>query len=468
MNAGPSAATVASPRTRVPRFMRLLHRSYFLGSGVGHFLMRRIRPAGMALGVVLMVGSTLVMGQPRDSVNGVCSMAFGLMLMGLFTVVGRRATVTAVREIPRHATVGEPIDYTIRVTHEGRRKLRRAWLLEVPPDPRPSLAEFVARREPGEEQRNLFDRRFIYYRWQWMMACKRLFVGGASEDEIRLVPGQSVAVTVRLIPQRRGVIWLDDLRMLLPDSLGLFQRCWVVAAPAATVTVLPRRFRLPPIEMPGSARFQIGGDATSNSIGNSGEFVGLRDYRKGDSLRQIHWKSWARMGRPIVKELEDTHYPRYGLVLDTFAGTGEAALFEDAVSVAASFAATIDTHESLLDLMFIKDQAHVVTAGRGLARAEKLLEVLAAVQSEATPDFDQLLRLVLRHRDELTSCLVVLAGWDERRHAFIRALTKGGIQAVPIIVGEGPPPPLVPGHWVQSGFLERDLRRLPTRLGAVS
>jgi uncharacterized protein (DUF58 family) len=248
----------------------------------------------------------------------------------------------------------------------------------------------------------------------------------------------------------------------------LFQRCRWVAAPATTVTVLPRRFRLPPIEMPGNARFQIGGDATSNSIGNAGEFVGLRDYRKGDSLRQIHWKSWARMGRPIVKELEDTHYPRYGLVLDTFAGTGELALFEDAVSVAASFAATIDTHESLLDLMFIKDQAHVVTAGRGLARAEKLLEVLAAVESEATPDFDQLLRLVLRHRDELTSCLIILAGWDERRHTFIRALGKGGVQAVPIIVGDGPPPPQVPGHWVQSGHLARDLRRLPTRLAPLS
>jgi uncharacterized protein (DUF58 family) len=464
MNAVLSAATDALPRAP-SAFMRLLHRSYFFGSAVSHFLMHRICPAGIALGVVLMVGSTLVMGQPRDSVNGVCSLAFAIVSIGLLTVVWRRATLSAQREIPRHATAGEPIDYTIRVTNGGRRTLQRAWLREVAPDPRPTLAEFVSRREPGEELRNGFDRRFVYYRWQWMMSLKNLFTGGVSTAEIRLKPKQTTTVTVRLVPQRRGVIALDDLRVLLPDPLGLFQRCRRVTAPAATVTVLPRRFRLPPIEMPGSARFQVGGDATSNSIGNAGEFVGLRDYRHGDSLRQIHWKSWARMGRPIVKELEDTHYPRYGLVLDTFAKHGEIGLFEDAVSVAASFAATIDTHESLLDLMFVKDQAHVVTAGRGLARAEKLLEVLAAVESEATPDFDQLLRLVLRHRDELTSCLVVLAGWDERRHAFTRALTRGGILAVPIIVGDGPAPLDVPGHWVQSGHLARDLGRLPSRLG---
>ena len=81
--------------------------------------------------------------------------------------------------------------------------------------------------------------------------------------------------------------------------------------------VLPRRYPLPPIELPGGAAFKITGETNTNAIGNSGEFVGLRDYRPGDPLRQIHWKSWARTGRPIVKELEDTFYPRYGLVLDT-------------------------------------------------------------------------------------------------------------------------------------------------------
>lgn len=467
MNAGPSTTAAAPPGARASWFLRLLHRSYFHGAGASHFWLRRICPAGIGLGAALMVGGTLVLGQPRDSVNGLCSLAFGLALLGWVTVVGRRAALTAVREIPRHATAGETLTYTIRVTHSGRRHLRRAWLLEVAPDPRPTLAEFANRPEPGEDRRNGFDRRFIYYRWQWLLAGKRLFTGGVSEDELRLAPGQTVAVTLRLTPQRRGVIALADLRVLLPDSLGLFQRCRRVAAPAATVTVLPRRFHLPPVAMPGSARFQIGGDATGNSIGNAGEFIGLRDYRMGDSLRQIHWKSWARLGRPIVKELEDTHYPRYGLVLDTFAG-GETVLFEEAVSVAASFAATIDTRESLLDLMFIKDQAHVVTAGRGLARAEKLLEVLAAVESETTADFGRLLRLVLRHRDELTSCLIVLAGWDERRAAFLQDLAKGGIQAVPIIVGEGPPPPNLPGHWIQSGHLARDLRRLPNHLGTPS
>ena len=462
MNPGPPPPDPHAPPGAA--FLRLLHPAYFHGSSAGHFCLRRVCPAGLCLAAVLLLGSILALGQPRESVYELFSLAFGMILLGLPMVWLRRATVTARRELPRHATVGEPLRYTLHVTNRGRRRLRRAWLVESAPDARPGLTEFALQREPGEDERNKFDRTFAYYRWQWLMSRKRWFDGGASPEELELAAGAQGQVTVELTPLRRGVIRLDDLRVLLPDPLCLLQRCRKVAAPAATLTVLPRRYPLPPIELPGHARFQVGGEMTGNAIGNAGEFVGLRDYRPGDPLRQIHWKSWARTGRPIVKELEDTHYPHYGLVLDTFPNDGAGAVFEDAIAVAASFAATIDTRESLLDLMVIKDQAHLVTAGRGLARAEKLLEVLAAVQPEAVPGFDVLARLVLRHRDELTSCLVIFAGWDDARAGFLRTLARGGIVCAAIIVSKAPAPAGLPGHWVQSGQLARDLRRLPTRL----
>ncbi len=452
---------------RVPHsaaFLRLLHRAYFHGSGIGHYFMRRVCPAGIGLAVVLMLGGVLGVGQPRHSVYALFSLAFGMGLLALPLAWLRRASLTVSRELPRHGTVGTPLRYTLHVTHTGRHRLRHAWLLETTPDARPSLMEFSSQREPGEDERNAFDRTFIYYRWQWLMSRKRLFAGGAAALPLDLVAGGQAKVGVELTPRRRGVIRLNDLRVLLPDPFCLLQRCRKVPAPAATLTVLPRRYPLPPIELPGNARFEIGGDVTGNSIGNSGEFVGLRDYRPGDPLRQIHWKSWARTGRPIVKELEDTYYPRYGLVLDTFPEAGPGPLFEDGISVAASFAAAITTGESLLDLMFIKDQAHVVTAGRGLAKAEKLLEVLAAVEPEPVPGFETLARLVLRHGDELTSCLVIFAGWDETRAAFLRQLARGGITCAAIIIGHGPPPAAIPGHWLECGYLARDLRRLPRRL----
>jgi uncharacterized protein (DUF58 family) len=296
------------------------------------------------------------------------------------------------------------------------------------------------------------------------MFRKRLFTYGISDDELRIKPGRQTRVFMEITPLRRGLIRLDDLRVLLPDPCGLFQKCLAVKAPAATVLVLPRRYALPAIEMPGGAAFKITGETTSNTIGTSGEFVGLREYRPGDALRLIHWKSWARTGRPIVKELEDTYYPRYGLILDTCSDLGAEGAFEDAVSVAASFAAAIDTRESLLDLMFVKNEAHIVTAGRGLERAEKLLEVLAGVTPERTLDFTALASLVLRHRDDLTSCLVILNGWDDVRAEFLNTLTRAGIICAPILIGAGPQPAGAPGYWLESGNIARDIKQLHGQL----
>ena len=65
-------------------------------------------------------------------------------------------------------------------------------------------------------------------------------------------------------------------------------------------------------------RYQEGGVALAANIGRSEEFVSLREYRHGDPVRHIHWRSWAKTGKPIVKEFEDEFFVRHALVLDTF------------------------------------------------------------------------------------------------------------------------------------------------------
>jgi uncharacterized protein (DUF58 family) len=350
------------------------------------------------------------------------------------------------------------------VTNRGRR-LTNAWLVETPPDPRPERERFLRTPEPGEARRNLFDRFFVYYRWNWLCETRQVFDTGPEGKPLNLKRGESASVVAELLPRRRGLVTLDDLRVLLPDPLGLYQRCRRVKAPESSLAILPRRHRLPSIELPGSARFQPGGDATSRNTGPSGEFVGLREYQPGDPPRLIHWKSWARTGRPIVKELEDSFFPRHGLILDTFPDAGDEALFEVAVSVAASFVASVDTHECLIDLMFISGAERVVTAGRGTGRTESLLEVLAGVESSPRPEFESLKRLVLRHSEDLAGCLAVLSGWSPERDALLRRIASAGVEIAAIVVCEEPPaavPPRV--HPVRAGSIAEDLMRLPAKL----
>jgi uncharacterized protein (DUF58 family) len=464
MAENPDISGAAADAPPAGRFIRWLHGAYFRGEGIRHFLARRTRPAGAAVTIAMGCLAPLVAAYSRGPIYQSFSICFVLFTTGIIWSFARRARLTARRELPRHATVGVPVSYPVRVRNHGRFRIKRAWLMETPPDPRPDLAGFQRFREPGEDERNRFDRKFAYFRWQWLISKRRLFFASSAAGELRSDGGRESSIRMEITPLRRGVISLTDLRVRLPDPFGLFQKCVPVEAAPGTIVVLPRRYPLPPVRLPGSAAFNLSGETTSNTIGPSGEFVGLREYRSGDPVRLIHWKSWARTGRPIVKELEDTFYPRYGLVLDTCSNEGADPCFEDAVSVAASFAVGIDTSESLLDLMFVKNEAHRVTAGRGLERAEKLLEVLAGVTPEAVHDYHALSSLVLRHRDDLTSCVVIFNGWDDARRAFLDILVRAGVVCVPILIGRGLKPPGAPGHWLECGHIARDLKHLPQTL----
>lgn len=446
---------------------RILHAFYNSGSAVQHAFGRRIRPAGAGALLVVSLASFMTIGQPKGSVFAVFAFSLGLTLLALFFVIFRSAKLKATHQLPRYATAGEPVRFSILLENTGRKKLRAANFGQTPPDPRPSLHEFCNIAEPEESKRNAFDRTMVYYRWQWLLSRKRGFIGGESNKPVDLDPGEKTSVSISITPARRGVIAMEGLRVLLPDPLGFFQKCKPIDTTPSRLVILPKRFRIPKFEMPGSSAFRIGGEETSNSIGNSGEFVGLREYRPGDPLRQIHWKSWAHTGRPMVKELEDTFYPRYGLVLDTFPGHPDEHVFESMVSTAASFVVDLSRGESLLDLMFIADKAHNITTGRDMEKSEKLLEVLAAVKVEKTPKFDLLSRTVLIHREHMTSCLIVLNGWDDSRKQFLQDLMKAGILCVPIILGIGKAPSGIIGHWIDSDNISRDLLSLPSQLSAA-
>jgi uncharacterized protein (DUF58 family) len=457
-----TAPAPAKPWRLLPRDP--LFHFYSRGTEINHFLRRRIRPPGIGIMITIIIASGIAAGNAERAVYLTFSTACALMLVALLSLPFRRVKLSARRELPAHATAGQPLTYQVVLTNHRRRRPGRFELLETAPDPRPGQALFRGSHEPGEERRNIFDRTLAWYRWNWLCESRLLFEGGRSAMVERLPSEGGGSIAVTLVPRRRGLIRFNDLRVLLPDPLGLFQRCVKVPAPAATLAVLPRRYPLPRFELPGSARFQPGGEATSRHAGAAGEFTGLRDYQPGDPLRLIHWPTWARTGKPVVKELEDTFFPRHGLILDTFPAPGDDDLFEDAVSVAASFVVAVDARESLIDLMFIAGHERVVTGGQGIARAETLLEVLAGVESAAEEDFDLLARLVLRHADDLAGCLCVFAGWSPARQQLLARLNRAGIETSALVVCREKPDAAPRCHYVRSSDLAGDLLKLPRQL----
>jgi uncharacterized protein (DUF58 family) len=221
-----------------------------------------------------------------------------------------------------------------------------------------------------------------------------------------------------------------------PDSLGLYRRLIAINAPQNCL-VLPKRYPLKPLLLKGNRKYQAGGVSLANSVGNSSEFMALRDYQQGDPLNKIHWKSFAKHGKLIVKDYQDEYFVRRALLLDTFLGDASPDLFEAAVSVAASVAMLERQNESLLDLMFVGQQTYCFTTGRGVDHLPHLQEILASVQSSAEENFLQLQQAVFSRVAQCSSFVCVLMHWDEQRQQLLKSLAARGLPVVVFLLHDG-------------------------------
>jgi uncharacterized protein (DUF58 family) len=430
-------------------------------SGVQHFLRERLTRAGWLVLGTAAAGAAVGVDTTRAMTFQAFTFLGALVLIALLVAPFFRARIGVRRELPRYATVGEPLEYPVAIENLGRRPLHGATLREGFADPRPRYEEWRRAREPDEGRRNWFDRTMGYYRWRWLIERRTPRAPGETELPA-LAPGKARTVSLTLVPRRRGRIELAGVVLARTDPLGLVNGLVRVAAPGR-VTALPKRYRLPRLALPGARRFQQGGVTLAISIGESEEFVALRDYRPGDPLQRVHWRSFARIGKPVVKEYQDEFYERHALVLDTSGARGEDASFEEAVAIAASFVYAIDTHECLLDLLFVGTELHSYTAGRGQMKPEHLLEVLAGVTAAPPEAFDALAHAVRGHRHRLSSCILVLRAWDESRRALVEDLRRGGLEVRALLVcapEEAPADPAAGLLVLHPGEIDRGLARL--------
>jgi len=430
-------------------------------SSLQHFLRERLTNAGwLAFGATATVAAVGIDTSRTMSYQAFAFLA-ALLAVAFLAVPFFRARVAVRRELPRYATAGQAFEYRVVIENQGARPLSGVTVVEALRDPRPRYEEWRAAREPGEERRNWFDRNQGYFRWRWLIE-RRTPETPRERPLGPLAPGARAALKLTLKPRRRGRIELAGLTLARTDPLGLARGIARVAV-QGSVIALPKRYRLPPLALPGRRRFQQGGVTLATSVGDSEEFIGLREYRPGDPLQKIDWKSTARAGTPIVKEYQDEFFERHALILDTSSARGEDACFEEAVAVAASFVYAIDTRECLLDLLFVGGEVRTYTAGRGQMQIEHMLEVLAGVAPSEPREFEPLARAVLGQRGALSGCIAVLLAWDAARRAFVQALARSGLEVRALLVCErGALPANLPSNVValHPGEIEPGLARL--------
>ncbi|WP_326846316.1 DUF58 domain-containing protein [Streptomyces kaniharaensis] len=154
----------------------------------------------------------------------------------------------------------------------------------------------------------------------------------------RIEPRGHREVSYRVRSDLRGRYPLGPLQLRLSDPFGM---CEVNRSFTASdvLTVVPQVQALPYMRLTGEWAGQ--GESHTRTLALAGDDdVILREYRPGDDLRRVHWKSTARYGELMVRREEQPQRARATVLLDTretaHRGSGPASSFEWAVSCAAS------------------------------------------------------------------------------------------------------------------------------------
>jgi len=408
---------------------RLLYLNFRILHRAGQWARHRFTPAGMLMLSGVIASGIFGIDTRASLAFQVFAICTTLLLLAMASALLFRGNFRLQRLLPDYGTVTLPLKYRVIIANPGHKLHRDLMLVDELDAGFPEYTHFRDMVDPLDSQRNWVDRKLGFPRLQTLIRNQR---GGILPPAgIDLLPARDeTEVDIEFVPLRRGYLHFTALRLARPDPFGLF-RSLISSSNREKLLILPKTYRVPPAVLTGNRKYQPGGLNQASVIGDSQEFLSLRDYQPGDPMRSIHWRSYAKRGEPVVKEFRDEYFVRQGLILDTFIENAPVARFEEAVSLAASFAKSIGDQDSLLDLMFVGTESYRFTTGRSFGEAANMLEILACVTPCTNQDFRSLVDHILRHIGELSGLVVVLLDWDDKRQQMIRRFTD---LKIPVLV----------------------------------
>ena len=240
-------------------------------------------------GILVVVGTTAQAGWLFVLAAGV----LGLAVSGL--IVSHRLAATEVGHVfPARARVGEAVSDELRIRGSGRRRL-------------PLMR--VEDRFPAFEP-----------------------VAVASEP---VTAGETATVELARVAVRRGLFTGGSAVLSTAAPFGLTRTKRETRA-SGRLIVHPAWTELRDFPLPDTPAATADEALAATRSGHGEVFAGVREYRPGDQRRWVHWRSTARTGRLVVRELEEPALSPVVLVVAGDPAPEKEVVWEALVAAAAS------------------------------------------------------------------------------------------------------------------------------------
>ncbi|SDD42539.1 DUF58 domain-containing protein [Aquimonas voraii] len=245
--------------------------------------------------------------------------------------------------------------------------------------------------------------------------------------------GRSV-LAYTLHPQQRGAAHFEGCALRLHSPWRLWTRLFMHPLRSA-VRVYPDFARVSHLALVGTDRAsRVIGAHQHRRRGEGTEFHQLREYRTGDSLRQIDWKATRRAQKLISRDYQDERNQQVVLLVDTgrrmLAHDGSLSHFDHALNASLLVAFIALRQGDSVGLMASGGESRWMPPARGLGAIDRLLDTVydlqpqpvatdyieAAMQLGARQPRRALVLIVTNARDEDIEDLLAGVRQLQRRH----------------------------------------------------
>lgn len=293
---------------------------------------------------------------------GMFSLVLATLLIGWVSPRWALSRLTAVRQHPARAVEGDEVEFVIGLQNHG-------WV-----------------------------GRYMLEVWDHLP-----FTTPDNQQAMGFIPvlGDRHRVSLQLPCDLRGEYTFDSLRLRTGFPFGLHLAERRLATTPSTLLVYPSVFNITRLDYLGNESLPAAGNRSVIRAGGAGDFMGVREYRRGDSPRHIHWSASAHHGALMVRELEWISITRVTLVLNLNArahcGDGKESTLEYAVKIAASIARhALDEGHSVALFGHGRDRLEI-NGGRGEGHFQTILEALARVRADGESDYAETIRQAAEH-----------------------------------------------------------------------
>ncbi|MEM6365356.1 MAG: DUF58 domain-containing protein [Planctomycetota bacterium] len=406
----------------------------------------------------MLIGIFGVIGGALNGLNlliVVASIIFGVLLMQWRISRAMIDFASIERRMPSEVFAGRPA--RIRYQVQNQHRFRPLWLLRIEDRwemlhtstrPESTTAQITQTSTDNPRQspvsKAVQAKRLWHLLVSWFASLQR-----STQNKVPsllrsgvgyVAPRQMTTTFIDLTIDRRGQIRIGPWRTssLAPFALSTASRDQT--SQATVVDIYPRlltlqrswRSRLPTRLGSVAAKAQRQGIADD-------VFFGLREYRRGDSRKHIHWRTTARLGQPAVRQFEQQRRFDLVLLVDAYESTWltpvsnpsdkrdrdsnelestpviaertdkRMSSIDDPVETAISLAATLAVElvggmAALSVVAIAGTQTGAVAAGSSQEGLRRTLKMLAKSQPTAQPDLYAALERSLelaRHRPDL-------------------------------------------------------------------